>query len=387
MLARIFCFCGLFALGWGASEPLQAEAKLDPASVSFPELQIGLKTYREVRVRSVNPSTLVFSHAEGLASIPLKTLSPDLQARFGYNAEAAALHEHRLAQARDEAELKRRRIPVSVAAPPESSEDSRFGPLLRNFGQPVQIETDGVDLRPQFAELTPKNQGRRPSCSVFAVVGALEYQLAEQSGQVEKLSEDYLIWATQKTLNRLPTPLDSGEDDDATAHYAQRDQGFALQEVVMALRGYGVPAQSSMPNTFGTGMREIATPEPDVIAEARNRCRVHVHSLPGRDNPTRIVNILHALNARIPVPIGLRWPHGSTIRAGFLHTQEPVAGYSHAVTLIGYKSKSGGLEDTLFIFRNSYGARWGGGGFGVVSAVYLNRWLLDAVVLEIQPSS
>ena len=121
-----------------------------------------------------------------------------------------------------------------------------------------------------------------------------------------------------------------------------------------------------------------------MIDEARNHRHVSVHSIPGRDSTTRLANIVHSLNAGVPVVIGLRWPHYSTVRAGFLSEQKPILDYSHAVTIVGYRSPTGRLEDTIFAFKNSYGSGWGMGGFGEATFPYLRQYLLSAVMLEVQ---
>ena len=59
-------------------------------------------------------------------------------------------------------------------------------------------------------------------------------------------------------------------------------------------------------------------------------------------------------------------------------------GEGHAVTLVGYSSSTGRLEDTVFVFKNSWGPNWGQGGYGTVTYGYLNQHLAEAIVLEVQ---
>ena len=99
---------------------------------------------------------------------------------------------------------------------------------------------------------------------------------------------------------------------------------------------------------------------------------------------TQIANIVHALNAEVPVAIGMRWPHARTLRTGYISEQKPILDYAHAVTLVGYRCPTGRLENTVFIFKNSYGGTWGQGGYGQVTYGYLKQYLLDAVLLEVQ---
>ncbi|MBI3885417.1 MAG: hypothetical protein HY302_06775, partial [Opitutae bacterium] len=72
------------------------------------------------------------------------------------------------------------------------------------------------------------------------------------------------------------------------------------------------------------------------------------------------------------------------LRTGYLSAQKPVPGAGHAVTLVGYQTATGRIEDAVFVFKNSWGAEWGQGGYGTVTYHYLNRHLHDAVILEVQ---
>jgi C1A family cysteine protease len=96
---------------------------------------------------------------------------------------------------------------------------------------------------------------------------------------------------------------------------------------------------------------------------------------------------VHALNSGIPVPVGMAWPHYRSLRTGYLSAQQPVPDSGHAVTIVGYRCPSGHLEDTVFLFKNSWGPQWGQGGYGTVTFGYLNKNLGEAVLLEVQPSS
>jgi hypothetical protein len=350
--------------------------------VSLGTLQVGPTTYRHVKLLSVNARTIVIAHSGGMASIRLRDLPQDLQSRFGYSPAAEAAADEALQQAGEMALEARRQGSPPPARPADSG--SRFEDLLNRFGQQPEIKSE-TDLRPRFfqLELDVKQQGRRPSCAVFAVVGALEYQNAEVTGQAEKFSEEYLIWATRKTLNRAPRPPAAsadGEPDSAEP----ADEGFSLADVVLALRTYGIPPQSAMPNAVGGKMADIPEPSPALIERARNHRRVSVYLVPGHDPIAQIDNIIQALDAGVPVVIGLRWPSFRTLRAGFLSEQVPVANSAHAVTLVGYQNAGGQAEGTTFVFKNSYGPTWGEGGYGRVTYRYLRNHLLATALLEVQ---
>ena len=61
-------------------------------------------------------------------------------------------------------------------------------------------------------------------------------------------------------------------------------------------------------------------------------------------------------------------------------------GSGHAVTIVGYENKTGAIKDTVFIFKNSWGVKWGAGGYGFASYDYLERNLAETALLEVQPT-
>ena len=140
-----------------------------------------------------------------------------------------------------------------------------------------------------------------------------------------------------------------------------------------------------MPNKFGLGMEKIADPGDDVVTSARSRRQISTYGVPGMNNNVRIANIMHALNEGVPVVVALRWPHWRTLqRSPVLAEQSPREGRSHAVTIVGYHSENGDASGLRFIFKNSWGVRWGIGGYGFAEYGYLQRNLLEAVVLEVR---
>lgn len=340
-------------------------------------LAVGGTTYQHVVVRSVNARTVMFTHDGGMASVHLRDLPPEWQARFHYDATAEAVADAALRTATSAAPPPPPRRTVALAA---TKAGSAFDALMQSFGQPAEIR-EKVDLRQDFFtfDLWVKDQGHRPSCAVFAIVSALEFQNARALGRGQKFSEEYLLWAVRKMLRRLPAPgaLAAASDD--------YDEGFTLGETVDALRAYGIPLQASMPNTFGTKIDAIEDPGADIVREAREHKRVFLHALPGRDGPTRVNNLVLALNAGMPVPVGMLWPN-VYLPHGYISTQKPTPNAGHAVTIVGYLSATGKLNDTTFIFKNSWGPRWGQGGYGTVSYTYLVDNLTDGVLLELAPT-
>lgn len=333
---------------------------------TFDELLVGSRLYRNVVVNQITPESLIIQHSRGLAQVKLRDLSPELQSHFGYNPDREAAFKA----------TKQSAKPVVKAHSPKPDAPSQPRALER-FGTPAKMLPE-VDLRPTFREFDfyVKSQGRRPSCSVFAVVSALEYENAKATGQPERLSEDYLIWATRESLgisNATDADYDPGRDGDL---------GFTLIEVVQALRRYGIPTEDAMPNTFGKGMAKIEPPDPLLIDDARTRRQIEALYVTGRTPGDKIENIIHLLNDGIPVVIGIGWPHSATLRNAPLLSKQS-AQYGHAVTLVGYVCESGTEEDLRFLFKNSWGPKWGIAGHGWITYEYMKKHLGSAVYLNV----
>lgn len=344
------------------------------AGDTYAELKAGDQVYQQVEVRQVTPQALIIRHRGGISQVLLRDLPVELRERYGYRAEdeEAWLAERRAREAQAAAARPSARPAPKAQAPATLSEA-----LLARFGTPAEYHRE-LDMRPLFNELDlyVKRQGRRPSCSVFAVVSALEYQQARATREAVRLSEEYLVWATRKSLG-IPTAADPNFDPERDG-----DLGFTLLEVVQALRVYGIPEDALMPNTFGKGMAAIDEPGPEVVEQARTRRLVTATLLTGRSGADRINNIVHVLNQGVPVVVGLEWPHNATLRrAPVLSMQQPVS--RHAVTLVGYICDTGNPRDARFLFKNSWGPSWGINGHGWVTYDYMERHLGSAVFLDI----
>jgi len=361
-----------------------APTKFTPGS-QLDALTVGATTYRQVQIRSITARSAMITFDGGMKSILLRDLTPELQQRFSYSPEAERASEaaakvgqanaEKQQQARLEALRKNR-----AASRNATQAGGKLDQLLRSFGQPPDIAEE-VDLRPRFSELGlwVKDQGHRPSCAVFAIVSALEFQSAEANNTPQRFSEEYLNWATKKSLNRLSVSDEttatgnSGED--------QSDDGFKLQEVATALRTYGIPLRDEMPN--GLSKKNLGVPTDEIIQAAQRSKRTVVHTIPGHNGATLVNHVIQALNLGIPVPVGMVWPDTRVWRVQFLNGQRTTMNNGHAVTMVGYRCKTGRIEDAVFVFKNSWGPHWGQGGYGTASYDYLAKNLHSAVVLEV----
>ena len=382
----------VLALAFGAAaspaSPEAPPAKQDYSGLNLGRLVIGTRSYEDVRVSSRDERSVFFRHRGGLGSARLRDLPPEIQTRLGYNAASAP------AETPPEAPPRAAARPSDAPAPGDSSAsgsraaapaESRLDELFLAFDRPPELR-EKQTLQPEFIRLglVVKNQGRRPSCAVYAVVSALEFQNARLTGSIEKLSEEYLIWATRRSLG-LTGGASALLRDPRSGDFAE-DIGFTLPSVIAGLQTYGIPLYDDMRNQPGLAAADVPEPPAEIIERARERRRVFIAPLPGREPDVLIPRIIHALNAELPVPLGLLWPNENSIHAGVLVAQRPLTGAGHAVTAVGYECPTGKLEDTVFVFKNSYGPRWGQGGYGRVSYGYLAKNILDAYVLDVRPA-
>jgi len=346
-----------------------------PADEIFPVLKVRGKTFRGVRVMSRDARSVVFVHEDGMGSARLRDLPPGVQAKLGFDPRTAPPESPPPVAGT---------VPARRPGPTEriASADQRLERLVRAFGTVARL-APVVSMQTDFArlDLRVKWQGRRPSCSVYALVSALEYQFFQLHGRAEDFSEEYLIWATRRVLGQVGRdglPLRNAREEPIT------DSGFALLSVAQALSVYGVALESEMPARPLLTGDPAAVPDRTLIDLSRQRRGFIIGQIPGDDTGTRLHNIVHVLNAGLPVPAGMRWAEDAQSRAGLLDRQPPLAAGSHAVTFVGYESPSCSPADTVFIFKNSYGSTWGRGGYGRATWGYLEKNLLDAYVLEVR---
>ncbi|MGF1449476.1 MAG: C1 family peptidase [Opitutales bacterium] len=344
-------------------------------------MQIGGRVYEDAEILRVTPESVTLRHAGGLTQLMLRELPREWQERLEYDPDAATNFRNGL----DEALAQRlsgspsgNGSPPSRTAVPDS--EGGAGRILSSIGTEPKLYAE-VDFRPVYQELdlSARDQGPRPSCSVFAMVSALEFQNALAKGRAEKLSEEYLVWATARSLG-----ISQEYAAQNSANAPPIESGFSLLEVVQALRAYGIARQDQMSNTFARTFVEIEPPTTNVIESARSRQRIAAFTLPGREGKARVDSVLHALNHATPVVVGIAFPHPNALRGvHVLGGQEPFENYAHAVTLVGYRCETGRKEDVRFIFRNSWGKQWGVGGYGFVTYEYLTEHLITAVLLEV----
>lgn len=187
--------------------------------------------------------------------------------------------------------------------------------------RPIMTTENGVryetfSLRPTYekAGLTPRSQGKRGTCAVFATLSALEYEWARRNlGKGVKLSAAYLFWAAQKR------------------DFRYIKDSSALEQVVMAAKRYGACLDSLFPYDPATAGQA----PPDKTAWDAAKRNVFTASWIKKQGTGKaegltddqVSETFRALKNNHPVVAGVTWRG---------------RGIYHAVTFIGYRKALNG---------------------------------------------
>ncbi len=227
-----------------------------------------------------------------------------------------------------------------------------------------------VDLGPVFQQrgLAPRAQGSRNTCSLFAITALadFEYQQTAQESR-PRLSEEFLIWAANEATGRVG------------------DQAM-FYEAIQGLNALGICPDESFAYSREPDPKQI--PSEKNLADARELShRWRVEWLKRWDvreplTPEELLSIKRALADGHPVACGLRWPKSQ--RGPDLLEVPPADGVydGHSIVFTGYADDASQPGGGAFLFRNSYGPRWGKDGYGRISFGYATAYANDALFLH-----
>jgi hypothetical protein len=224
-----------------------------------------------------------------------------------------------------------------------------------------------VDLRPTFDDfgIVPRKQGERPTCSVFTVVGALEFAAAKRQGHTPRLSVEFLNWAANKAC---------GEMEDG-GYFSDLWKGFIA---------YGICAEANMP--YESKLDTNRQPSAVALADAKTRLpldlRLHwikewnVHTGLTAEHLT---TIKRTLDSGWPVCSGLRWPKQQQWVENVLQMcPSNAVRDGHSVLLVGYRDDAAQPGGGVFIFRNTSRS----GQDGSMPYAYAREYMNDAVWVD-----
>lgn len=234
------------------------------------------------------------------------------------------------------------------------------------------ILPDSVDLDPKFEQwgLKTRSQGNRGTCSVFTVVGALEYAIASYENKGKFLSVEFLNWASHKVADR-------------------KVDGAFFSELWQGYLAYGICEESDLPylNEFNPDL------QPSEIAIEHAKQLLHsiplkLHWIKEWDVTTGLTDasfleIKRTLANQFPVCGGFRWPKETNWKDEILQmcsSSEVFDG--HSVILSGYKDDPSQPGNGIFIIRNSGGKNRR----GYIPYEYAKNYMNDAAWIQLTKS-
>ncbi|MEJ5252911.1 MAG: C1 family peptidase [Chthonomonadetes bacterium] len=224
-----------------------------------------------------------------------------------------------------------------------------------------------VDLRSRFKRwgLEPRAQGARGTCSVFAMVGAIEYAVARRLRKGIRLSAEYLNWAGHRATGRTA------------------DGGF-FSEIWQGFETYGICPEELMP--YSADYNPAMEPSPQAKEQAKRfkSLGLKLHWIKEWDVRTgateeQLLTIKRVLQHGFPVSGGFRWHKVEKWVNGVLQMCPPEEVFDgHSVLLVGYrddaKQPGGGV---FFIFNSGSSERE-----AMIPYEYVRTYLNDAVWIE-----
>jgi len=224
-----------------------------------------------------------------------------------------------------------------------------------------------VNLHSKFDEfgLPVRHQGNRGTCSVFTIVGALEYALAIPKGKGTLLSVEFLNWASHKVANR------------------KADGGF-FSELWNGYVEYGICAESDMP--YLSEFNPDLQPSEAILQKARQALstKLELHWIKEWDVNTgltdeQFMEIKKAIADQFPVCGGFRWPKDAKWDDGVLQMCPPSEVFDgHSVILEGYEDDPKQLGGGVFAIRNSGGSSRS----GYMTYQYVKTYMNDALWIK-----
>jgi hypothetical protein len=228
---------------------------------------------------------------------------------------------------------------------------------------------ESVDLRPNFKVwgLPLRQQGKRNTCSVFTVCGALEYAVASKENRAVPLSIEFLNWAGNET---------GKEESD----------GACFSELWKAVEKFGVCPESDMP--YRDAFDAANKPSKDAVAhaEALRKLDLRLHWIK-EWNPKKgltdaqFAEVKQTLAKHWPVGGGFLWPKKDkgVWEKGLLKScprSDVVDG--HSVLLVGYRDDKNLPGGGAFLIRNSQTKRRG----TMLSYEYVKAYMNDAICIR-----
>jgi len=224
-----------------------------------------------------------------------------------------------------------------------------------------------VDLRHAFEkwDLTPRVQGKRNTCSVFTVAGAMEYATANKTGRTPRVSVEFLNWASNQAVR----------DNDDGSFFSDLWRGFTI---------YGACPEQDMPYQDKFDPNRAPSEEAKDHARQMHEVGLQLHWIkPWNPNTgltdAHLAAIKRVLRQQWPVCGGFRWPKQVKWKDDVLEMAPPEGVFDgHSVLLVGCRDDPQQPGRGTFLFRNSNN----NGRDGWMTYEYARAYMNDAVWID-----
>ncbi len=230
-------------------------------------------------------------------------------------------------------------------------------------------QAEAVDLRPTLEGygLTPRVQGRRGNCSVFAMTQAIEFALARKGDPVQRLSPEFLNWASNQA---------AGDKDDGS-FFSDLWKGFA---------GHGICGEGDMP--YAETFDPAAAPSRAALEDAatRRESGLRFHWIKEWDpkrglNEAELAVVTATLAKGWPVSGGFLWPKKAVWTEGVLGMCPRDQVFDgHSLLLVGFRNDPKMPGGGVLLIRNSGGPSRD----GFVTYEYALAYMNDAAWIDVE---
>lgn len=228
-------------------------------------------------------------------------------------------------------------------------------------------KTRRADLRPLFAKwgLPLKSQGKRPTCSVFAMTAALEFAVAQHQQAGLILSEEYLNWASNDAI---------GENEDG-GFFSDLWKGFQKHGICEArLAPY---AESFDP--MWEPSKEARKQGHAIREEGYDLAFIKPWDVNTGLSDDELSAVLQAIRDGLPVCAGLRWPKNPQWQDGVLAMCPPDEVFDgHSVLFVGFTLGRDDEPHDVIIYKDS----GNGGVYAQMPIEYARAYTNDAAVIS-----
>ncbi len=208
---------------------------------------------------------------------------------------------------------------------------------------PMKVTERSVDLRPDFTRI--KDQGKIGACTVFAIASIFEFILKKNDGTQPDLSESFVYYNVREKQGNK-----------------KKDTGSSFQDVIDSIGKKGICKEALHP--YGKSIDE--KPSANAYDDGKKRRIVKALNVNIEEN-----DIKSAIQQGYPVAVSLKIYPSFHKTTGFVRTPSAAEKMSgkfgyHAMVVVGYTD-----ETRHFVVRNSWGKKFGDGGYCYVPYSYI----------------